>query len=709
MDVNLIAASGASWFWDKYGKDIVDKAFLGIKEGWGKINWQNAESKYRARLKSQHSTTRLLGRPKPIDIEGVYTDVHVLDQLTAFRRFDINKLQEADVTDRENLNLDKEQKRYPVLDIIQSDREFALKNFGSVPNPGRLFVLGKPGAGKTTLLKYLTILACDGKISKTPIFVSIKEWADSGLELIPFMEKQFDICGFPDASPFVSLIISSPNTLVLFDGLDEVNQEDGRRDFIISRVNEFTKKYIRPQICLTCRIASVDYSFSQFHYVEVADFNDAQVKIFAKKWFGDDQQKYNLFWREFNKRENQPIRELSRTPLLLTLLALGFDETVSFPTRRVDLYKEAVDALLKKWDSSRGISRASFYKHLSVLRKEQLLARLAAQNFAQGRYFIRQDILERQISLHLNELPNSKTDNDWIDGGAILRTIEAQHGLLVERAEGIYSFSHLTFQEYFTAKYIVDNVLLGTLDDLFEYLNDPRWAEVFLLTASLLDNADHFFDLFLKKSADLMRDMWLNQYLYKWLDSQLAKTSEADSSFVAYVFMVIVALLYEKPGQHTSTSEQNHSLFDYSYNAEITFSLYEAKKLFYQLSSFENSDLDKLISAAMYYGRLENPKHEHYVRFAAVIDYIQNLLLSKRFFMTVIRMRPSTISYLLKADEIESFGQITSGFKMNVPKLGKAGLSKLFQNIKLSKLFVDCLEVSAVSTRKELLQQFFAR
>ena len=37
---------------------------------------------------------------------------------------------------------------------------------------------------------------------------------------------------------------------------------------------------------------------------------------------------------------------------------------------------------------------------------------------------------------------------------AVLKAIEAQHGLLVERADELWSFSHLTFQEYFTVQWL---------------------------------------------------------------------------------------------------------------------------------------------------------------------------------------------------------------------------------------------------------------
>lgn len=78
----------------------------------------------------------------------------------------------------------------------------------------------------------------------------------------------------------------------------------------------------------------------------------------------------------------------------------------------------------------------------------------------------------------------------------MLKAIEAQHSLFVERAKDIYSFSHLTFQEYFTAIYLEQNQSRGALTRLIEqHLGERRWREVFLLTASLLNqqSADAFF------------------------------------------------------------------------------------------------------------------------------------------------------------------------------------------------------------------------
>lgn len=70
-----------------------------------------------------------------------------------------------------------------------------------------------------------------------------------------------------------------------------------------------------------------------------------------------------------------------------------------------------------------------------------------------------------------------------LDGKEVLDAIAVQQGILVERAKHFYSFSHLTFQEYLTARYIDDQ---SKIDDLVtNHLTDRRWREVFLLLSGL--------------------------------------------------------------------------------------------------------------------------------------------------------------------------------------------------------------------------------
>ena len=526
MDLETFTTTSAAWLWEQYGKAITNRAIGELQKKWRSFQWKDAEAKYRARLREQHSTTRLFGNPKLIVIEDIFTDIYVLDRPTAFQRYDLVQLQNQSL--RLEISLLREQRR-PALDIAATEK--------------RLYILGKPGAGKTTFLKFLTLQACAGKIRKTPIFVSLKEWADSGLELIPFLVHVFEICAFPDAEAFIEHLLGKGGALVLFDGLDEVNQEGDQRAKMILTLTNFAKRYPETQICLTCRIAATDYSFTQFTYLEISNFDERQIQLFAAKWFEDEQNKLDRFLVELNKPENEGLRELGQTPLLLALLCLTFDEIGHFPLRRMDLYKEAIDALLRKWDASRGIRRDEVYHGLSIVRKEQMFARIAAQNFEAGTYFIRQDTLTAQINHYIQQLPTVDVgDTGPPDGEAILKAVEAQHGILVERAHGIYSFSHLTFQEYFTARYIVENAAYGAITRLIQHhVTDSRWHEVFLLIASMLDNADYFIDSLLRSAENLIQDDEMCISLLHWANEKTRTSQKAGPEACAIWLFVPLA------------------------------------------------------------------------------------------------------------------------------------------------------------------------
>jgi predicted NACHT family NTPase len=180
------------------------------------------------------------------------------------------------------------------------------------------------------------------------------------------------------------------------------------------------------------------------------------------------------------------------------------------------LYEEGVEIMLRKWDETRGIKRDEVYRDLNLCRKKHLLAFVAAITFERGDYFFEKNQIQQVIADYLANLPDGTTDPVELEirSEVVLKAIEAQHGLLVERARGIYSFSHLTFQEYFTAREIVNNSAPQAVEKLVSHLTEKRWREVLLLAVGMLQKADDSL-LSMKQQVDglVADDEQLQQFL----------------------------------------------------------------------------------------------------------------------------------------------------------------------------------------------------
>ncbi|WP_228061210.1 NACHT domain-containing protein [[Phormidium] sp. LEGE 05292] len=467
---------------------------------------QEVRQKIKPLIQERCGTMRVLDMNQPIGLNDIYTNVNILEKITGRTRKEITELfQECNFEEFDRFGLGRiSEKRVPGLEAVEK-----------YP---KLMILGKPGAGKTTFLKYLAIQSVEGKFKTelVPIFITLKDFAEAKDKpnLLEYISQQLSTCQV--TGNHVVEIFQHNKGLVLLDGLDEVREEDNQR--VLKEIRDFSDQFRDNRFVMTCRIAAKEYSFEKFSEVEVADFDEQQIATFANNWFKNQAVKPENFL--YRLQENQRIYELATNPLLLTLLCLVFEESGDFPANRSELYKEGIDALLKKWDAKRGIYRDQVYKKLSVQRKEDLFSKVALNTFESSDYFFKQRVAEQHIIKYIRNLPDASTDPEvlQLDSERVLKSIEAQHGLLVERAKGIYSFSHLTFHEYFTAREFITVQQSSeiALKNLVSQMMEKRWQEVFLLAVGMSPSADSLLLLMKEQSDKTINNEKEIQQLLKW-------------------------------------------------------------------------------------------------------------------------------------------------------------------------------------------------
>ena len=481
---------------------------------------QIVRPQYHDTIQNQCGILQLLDISRPVSIDDIYVDVNILEEIASQQWFEIAYLQNLEPAEFERVGLGAvDQKQIPGMQAVETY--------------SKLRVLGKPGVGKTTFLKHLAILCNRGKFAahQVPIFIALRDFAeesrdDGKFSFLNYIHQAFLTSGIPHPSA-IETLLKAGRVLLLLDGMDEVLNQDITA--VLKEIRKFSEKYHKNQFVATCRTAAQKLQLQGFTDVEIAPFTEAQITTFAQKWFVEfaktnpesGEAQSMEFMRKLELPENWQFRQLVVTPLFLHLACWVFHGQDKFPTKRTEFYKQGLDLLLGKWDEAKGVERDDVYRGFLLPQKLRLLSQLAAVTFEEGQYFFEQRIIEQYIGDYLRNLPGAtllKPEELQLESEALLKSIEAQHGLLTERARGIFSFSYLAFQEYFTARKIVASHNLGGLEQalsgLVSHITDPHWREVFLLTTSMLRSADSLVQL-MKQQIDVLvaQDPYLQEFL----------------------------------------------------------------------------------------------------------------------------------------------------------------------------------------------------
>lgn len=462
----------------------------GLKENTKQAIY-DASNQYVRNYAKRHGLleTRCVGMGESVSLDSIYTNVQLLSRKNILKFTSPDKMEKAfKATKQRRFEFEEKETKKGIE--VANEKQY-------------IMVLGAPGAGKSTFLRKMGLDALKGKKQGykhdcIPVFLELKRFTEENIDLKKIIIEEFVTCGFPKAETIANRALDKGNLLVLLDGLDEVPTKN--LNSVIDTIQDFVDKYDRNRFIVSCRTAFYKSSFRRFTNVEMADFNDHQIEQYITNWFNSEADKRERTaancWSLLQQPEYEAAKELAQTPLLLTFLCLNYDKSETFPNNRSQLYRKALNILLEEWGAEKRIRRDKIYQGLNTGLEEVLLSQIAYQGFEKDKLFYnRQDLI-----LKIKEfLANNLNAPEHLNGKQVLNAIEVQQGILVQRAEAIYSFSHLTLQEYLTAQYIVDNNLIKYL--VAHHLTDTRWQEVFLLVAGLMRSGADELLLLMEKKA----------------------------------------------------------------------------------------------------------------------------------------------------------------------------------------------------------------
>ena len=433
---------------------------------------QAARSQIRPLILERYGKMRML-EVGWVPVDEIYISLKVLEPVSHNSLFIEQRDQlQADSSDSDHRNRVKQ--LHPI-GLSQSSRQ-AEAALVVLKNHKKAILLGTPGAGKTTLLRSLAVECIKEKPeleelkSYIPVFLVfkdvVKDFAkelenQERLVLVKAIQWEMESWGMiePEA---IKILLTSGRLLLLLDGLDEVSTQYG--EAIVTQIRQLCQQqqYSNNRILVTCRTQQQQYGFdSSIVDLELDDFNADQMRQFIKRWFAlthkeDGAGLAHLLIHQLEAEGNKTIGELAVTPILLNLVCVvAFHGQGQLPKSRADLYERGIEALLTGWDEFEGKVDRQRRSSLDMDEKKLLLCDIAWHLFEQNNLVPEQKMLERLIANKQNVLGSQAR--------TLLKSFETEHGLLVERDTGYWSFSHLTFQEYFAARRIVESCALSRI------------------------------------------------------------------------------------------------------------------------------------------------------------------------------------------------------------------------------------------------------
>ncbi len=359
-----------------------------------------------------------------------------------------------------------------------------------------LVISGTAGCGKSTYMKSLFLRFVEDEFDGLPIFIELRH-----LNAAAYISLHDYIFGIlKDVNPEftkeqLDYSLKIGKIVLFLDGYDEINY-DSRHKYE-KEIVKFCNSYGKIKIIISSRPDDIFDSWEEFTRAEILPFDKIKAIKLVEKLEYDEETK-SKFLNELNGELFERHMDFLSNPLLLTMMMLTYEQLAEIPDKIHIFYNQAFDTLFHKHDALKSLYKRKSHTGLAVDDFKRLLSAFSILSYADNKYsFSREEALNYiGTAKKLENLSPNKVEyiNDLIESVCILMK------------DGIfYTFTHRSFQEYFTAYFIANTESVDK-----EQLID----KIFHSSNSITENV---LSMLFAMNSELIEEHWIRPRLKKLL------------------------------------------------------------------------------------------------------------------------------------------------------------------------------------------------
>jgi hypothetical protein len=335
---------------------------------------------------------------------------------------------------------------YVPLSIRCRNTTITNPQFTDVVNLSHYIILtGTGGSGKSMFMRHLLINSITAKL-RVPVFIELRQFNDNCHDLLDLIYQTLSVNKFNLDFDYTRKAIENGHFVIFLDGFDEILQE--KRQTVTKYILEFAKKYDQNYIVMSSRPDSELEGWPGFSILHLEPLTPEQAHSLIMLLPYDDDLK-----RKFADDLKSELFEKHRTflsnPLLLSIMLLTYGQSANIPNKLNVFYNQAYEALFERHDALKSGYQRKRQTKLDIQDFARAFSAFCIQTYDKRKFeFTHTEALEYiEKAKQISQLEYNKVD--------YLKDALQAVCLLVEEGLTIV-FSHRSFQEYFSARFIAE-------------------------------------------------------------------------------------------------------------------------------------------------------------------------------------------------------------------------------------------------------------